>query len=303
MVTDILAILEMSRFYAAKLSAALSILTYRFSMDEHLRGDLSLLEAACVPWEESLSAYRRLTSLTERTYLYANSMQTRQRKIPFPDGDAYGHWTACLPLYEQEYSCFLTHLQALREGQVPFFPGNRADDMAAFPPLPQAAFTLLSENCETFPLRRGEALFTDMPSAIATLAPELSALTGVRFRLGEAIEQGVTIRLNLPEDAQLLVGYMDARGVEWLQVPDLETNTHADDRGGLAVALSHAAQAQGCPDVNVHVFQYEKGTHDIYLGTGGFVLLGAVPAGIPIHARDAGLSGETPDRLDWMYEP
>ena len=46
----------------------------------------------------------RLAELTDRTYLYACSMQTRQRKIPFTDGSAFGHWTQCLPEYEKEFA-------------------------------------------------------------------------------------------------------------------------------------------------------------------------------------------------------
>ena len=298
--TDIMAIDMMSRHYADKLTAALCILRYRFTMDEELKGDLSLLDAARAPWERSLNTYRQLSALTEHTYHYACSMQTRQRKIPFTDGDAYGHWSACLPEYEAEYSNFLSHLSAMHDGH---YPGDDSASSEDAEPLPAAPFTLHSDNCETFPVRRGEALFTDMSSAIATLAPELSGLTGIRFGLGEAIEQGVTLRVTFTEDVHLLVGYMNARGIEWLQVPDLETNTHADDRGGLSVVYANAVQAAGCPDVNIHSFLYEAGTHEIYLGTGGFVIFGAVPAGVPLNSRDAGLSGETPDKLDWLYEP
>ena len=67
---------------------------------------------------------------------------------------------------------------------------------------------------------------------------------------------------------------MNAKGVEWLQVPDLETNTHADDRGGLAVVYGSAIYAEGCPLINVHAFRYEKGTHEIYMGTGGYTIVG-----------------------------
>ena len=110
------------------------------------------------------------------------------------------------------------------------------------------------------------------------------------------------MKLSLPQDSQILLAYMNAKAIEWLQVPDLETNTHADDRGGLAVVFANAMQAESCPDMNIHVFQYEKGTHEIYMGTGGFTIVGVVPAGVPINGRNAGLSGETLDKLDWLYE-
>ena len=166
----------------------------------------------------------------------------------------------------------------------------------------EAAFTLESPGCETYALRKGENLFTDMPSPIRTIAPELEGLRGIRFSLDEAIRNGVVLRLTLHEDALILIAYMNAKGLEWLQVPELETNTHADDRGGLKVLLANALQADSCPDMNVHAFRYEKGTHEIFLGTGGFVVAGVVSADCGIAARDAGLSGETLDKLDWLYE-
>ena len=297
--TDITAVYQMTMCYAKKLEAAYRILRYKYTMDENLRGDLSLLEGALIPWEESMDWYRKLAKLTDRTYLYANSMQTPQRKIPFPNGEIFGHWTACLPKYEEELANFRKHLEEMKQG---IYPGNETDDAVEAEPLPQAPFTLLSENCETYTIKKGEHVFTDMTSPILTLASELKGLTGIRFGLGEAITDGMKVKLSLPQDSQILLAYMNAKAIEWLQVPDLETNTHADDRGGLAVVFANAMQAESCPDMNIHVFQYEKGTHEIYMGTGGFTIVGVVPAGVPINGRNAGLSGETLDKLDWLYE-
>lgn len=297
--SDILAVYYMTMSYVKKLEAAHLILQYKHTMDENLRGDLSLLESAAAPWEESLELFRRLAALTDETYLYANSMQTPQRKIPFPNGETYGHWRQCLPEYEKEFDRFKTHLEEMKTGS---YPCDREEDTQEAEPLPQAPFTLLCENCSTYTIAKGEWVFTDMPSPILTYTPELAGLTGIRFGLGEAIGEGAKIRLELPEDSQILLAYMNTRGVEWLQVPDLETNTHADDRGGLKVVFANAMQAEGCPDMNIHVFQYEKGTHEIYLGTGGFTIVGVVPAGVALQPKNAGLSGETLDKLDWLYE-
>jgi len=56
------------------------------------------------------------------------------------------------------------------------------------------------------------------------------------------------------------------------------------------------------PVVNVHAFQYEKGTYEIYMDNGAYAILGVVPAGVKLNARQAGLAGDTLDMLDWMYE-
>ena len=118
-VTDMEAIWYMTMSYVKKLEAAHKILQYKYTMDERLRGDLTLLEEALTPWEESLGFYRKLAELTRDTYLYANSMQTPQRKIPFPNGEKFGHWTQCLPEYEKELENFRKHLAEMKAGKYP----------------------------------------------------------------------------------------------------------------------------------------------------------------------------------------
>ncbi len=295
--TDAEAVWELAQSYARKLEAAFWILRYKYTMDENLRGDLGLLEAAVAPWEESLAHYRRLAELTDQTYLYACSMQTRQRKIPFTDGGAYGHWRQCLPEYEKEYARFREHLEEMKQGS---FPGEEEQGKAE--PLPQAAFELVGAGCETYIVQKGASIFTDMEAPITMLAAELDGLTGVRFSLGEAMAEGARISFTVSQDVKLLVAYMNAGGVEWLQLPDLETNTHADDRGGLHVVYANALQAENCPNCNIHAYFYEKGTHEVYMGTGGFAIVGVVPGDLELQTRNAGLSGETPEKLDWLYE-
>jgi len=168
--------------------------------------------------------------------------------------------------------------------------------------LKEASFTLNEGTGETFRIEKGEKLFSDCSFRIQSIAPEIQGLTGIRMKLGEAISKGVHINFTLDEDSYILVGYFNSRGVEWLQVPDLETNTHADDRGGLSVAFRSALKAEGCPPVNVHAFRYEKGTHEIYMGTGGYVIVGVVPVSEKLNTRDAWLDGEGLETLDWLYE-
>jgi hypothetical protein len=297
--SDVDAIYEMSLSYGKKLEAALLILEYRFTMRADCSGNTALLDQAVAPWEESLAAYRRLTALTADTYLYANSMQTPQRKIPFPDGGIYKHFTDCLPEYEKEFASFKQHLAELKAGILP----RRMGDIAGIERYEQAPFTVLSAGCETYTLEPEAKIFTDGPYAIKELAPELAGLTGVRFSLGAAIGGSVDIRLELREDSRILIGYIGAYqkpSVEWLSPPELETNTHADARGGLNAVLSAAIQVSGCPVVNIHAPFYEKGAHTLSLGTGGFIIAGVIPSR-ELQSRHAGLEGESLDTLDWLY--
>ena len=297
--TDARAICEMSMSYCKKIEAAMEILRYKYTMDEKCRGDVALLEKAEKLMEESLEEYRKLAELTDKTYLYANSMQTPQRKIPFPNGETYGHWTSCLPEYEKELACFKSHLADLKAG---ILPTDHTKEVTA-EPLTPAPFKLLgTDGCETYRLAKGDSVFSDCSCKVINLAPELEKMTAVRMGLGAAIEEGVTVKLELPEDSYVLVGYMNAKGVEWLQLPDLETNTHADDRGGLTVVYANAIKAEACPPINIHAYRYEKGTHEIYFGTGAFMIAGVVSADTKMKPRNANLGGEGLETLDWLYE-
>ena len=267
-------------------------------MDEDLHGDLSLLEEAKTEIEKNLEAYRKLADLTDQTYLYAQSMQTPQRKIPFENGDTYGHWRACLPEYEREYRNFSRHLEETQQGK---YPETRQED-GEYRPLTPAPYKLLSEEYETYTLQKGAVIFSDTGVKVEQLIPEVTGLTGVRFGHEDAIGGKVRIRIELPQDSRVIIGYMNAKAVQWLQVPDLETNTHADDRGGLATVYGNAMKVQGCPPVNFHMFRYEKGVHEISFDNGGFVFAGVIAEEEPVKPRGAQMAGESLENLDWLYE-
>lgn len=297
--TDMEAIHALVMSYTCKIKAATKILFYKYTMDEACKGDLNLLEKAIPDWEESLEWYQKLEALTSKTYLYANSMQTPQRKIPFPNGETYEHWSQCLPEYEKEFECFKQNVCNMRQG---IYKQNQIEKNQPLKALENAKFTLISDDCFTYEVEKGTQIFNDMQSNIKTYAPELSGLKGIGFSLGKAITDGMNIKIELEEDSKILLAYMNAKGLEWLQVPDLETNTHADDRGGLNVVIANAMQAEGCPDMNIHAFSYEKGVHEIYMGTGGFTIVGIIPKSTLLQSRNAGLFGETIEKLDWLYE-
>ncbi len=301
--TDIDAIALMTYSYSKKVEAAMEILFYKYTMDEKCFGDASFLEKAEQLMKESLDYYRELSVLTTRTYLYANSMQTPQRKIPFPNGETYGHWNQCLQEYELEFRNFKKHRLELADIVA---PGSNKKQVEAVPLTP-APYKLLSAGNakdlqDQYILTKGAAIFTDCDYKIQNLAPELSKLTGVRMGLGKAIEGGVTVKLELEEDSFVLIGYMNGKGVEWLQLPDLETNTHADDRGGLTVVYANAVKVESCPVINIHAYRYEKGIHEIYFGTGAYMIAGVISQKETIIPRNADLAGEGYDTLDWMYE-
>ena len=296
MLTDMESIRLFTESMCLKVRAALKVLEYKYTMDARCAGNSELLKAALDHLKQSLEKYRQLTALTEKTYLFANSMQTRQRKIPFPDGRIYGHWRACLPEYERECAAFERNVQRVCAGILPEPPSPGDGDK-----LPEAPFELISGG-EKFVFAPGEQLFTDKDSPIELCASELNGLTGVRMGMGEAIVTGVKLKISLARRSRILIGYIDDRGVEWLAPPSLETDTHADDRGGYAPVLIHGAKAKGLKALNVHAFLYDAGETELDFGTGAFVLAGVIPDCVPLSPRDAGLDAESLSTLDWLYE-
>ena len=296
--TDAIAIHQMTMSYCEKLKAAIQILSYKYTMDETLSGNIDYLIRAKKHMKESLEWYRKLADLTKDTYLYANSMQTKQRKIPYPNGDLFGHWVQCLPKYEEEYINFCKHLEDLKVGKLP----SDETTVEYKDIYKEAEFEILSYDCETYTVKKGQKVFVEEPYKIEKCAEELIGLTGVRFSMDTAVSKGQTIKLKLKEDSILLVGYYNSSGLQWLQVPDLETNTHADDRGGLSPVVQNAVKVAGCPVVNIHAFHYDAGSHEIYMGTGGFMIAGVLKEGSKLIERNAEMTGEALENLDWMYE-
>ena len=295
--TDIEALYYLTEFYCAKLEAGMLILKYKYTMDENYQGDFDLLEQAADWMAESLKAYRRVTELTKDTYLYANSLQTTHRKIPFPDGERYYHWSQCLPEYEQEYENFVRNAARLKAGELPQFA---AGDQPV-KKLPEAEFELLSPEWELYPVRIGSRLFKDGREIIQAVIPPLDGMTGIRLSHAACRSKGAEIKLELKEDSQILIGYIKDQDQKWLQAPKLETNAHADDRGGFKVQFGNAVLASDCPAVDIHALQYEKGVHELYLGTGSFLVIGIVPKTVNLADAAGKYAKDGPETLDWLY--
>ena len=113
---DIRCIQAMSQNYASKANAAICVLRYNYSKD------INDLEKAAVFLEESLVHFRKLTELTRDTYLFAQSMQTNTRKIPFTgfeDGKAVNyHWTSLIEKYEKELEDFRQYVHNSSAGKI-----------------------------------------------------------------------------------------------------------------------------------------------------------------------------------------
>jgi len=89
---------------------------------------------------------------------------------------------------------------------------------------------------------------------------------------------------------RVLIGYFQNERDLWLQVPNLDSASHADERGGVDAVLRNAVAIDECPNVNVHAFRYEPGRHKLeMIGKGSFVVLGVVPQSVELKKRDVKL--------------
>ena len=268
---DVEAIRLMSQFYYFKVQAAMDVLRYQHSKD------MKDMVSARQYLADSVGEYWHLTKLTTDTYRFVNSMQTSQRKIPLPGGvNGVGtnyHWSHLQPYYLKEFSRFSEELARLRTADT-----NAGPATPASAPLRAAPFKLLSPNAETYTVQKGARVFTDGSSVINAIAPELDGLTGIRFSHEAAKTAVPLIEFEVSQPVRVLVGYFQSKERGWLQVPNLETAAHADDRGGLDAVFRNAVAIEGLPAVNVHAFRYEAGRHKLELiGQGSFLVLGIVP--------------------------
>ncbi|SEE95177.1 hypothetical protein [Ruania alba] len=295
---DAEAIALMAAFYRLRVEAAVAVVAYREGDGRSPGQDVPSLQRAADQIDKSVTLYERLTELTDRSYYYANSMQTPQRKVPFADGHEFAHWRQCLPLYLEEAKNFRANVDRLATGDVATVRPESIPP-TAFTPAP---YDLLSESAEKYTVRAGQSVFADADSNIREIAPELDGMTGVRFNSSEAYEGQVSVTLRLNRPSQVLIGYFQSAESVWLQVPDLEVDTHADARGGLEPVLRSAVAVDFLPVVNVHSFSYEAGVHTLAMGAGAYAILGVTVADQVFTGRNVLGEADPYASLDWLYE-
>ena len=282
---DLHCVQALAKNYSGKARAAEYVLRYGYSHD------LQDMKTAETFLAQSLADYKDLVSLTEKTYRFANSMQTSQRKIPAPgagNGQRANYlWSQLVPRYEKELKDFQTNLVESPQGAS--VPTQRVEQ--SIKAWPAAAFKLISTNVERYEVKAGAQPFVDRGYKIAALAPELEGLTGMRISHDAAKSGNYTpIEFETAEPVEVLVGYFDDQREIWLQVPNLDVAAQADDRGGVDVLLRNAVIVEQCPVVDVHAFRYGAGRNKLELmGKGSFVVLGVVPQSAKMDKRDVNI--------------
>ena len=286
---DIYCMQAFTHALADKVEAAILVLRYDLS------GDLADLDAATPYLKRSLEYFKRLVELTSDKYLYANSMQTKQRRVPI-GGDDGKHitWTELLPYYENELVQFEKNRQRLHRQAV-----GEVEEVV-IKPLKPVDVTLLEPNQKLVTLDEQPNLFTDKESPVTAVADELKALRGLRYAFDSQCNQPTTLRFRCDRPVSVIVGYFSSVHTNYLFPPRLETDASANEHGQAEIRLSNALTIKGQPTVNVHTYTYPAGEHSLHLPKGVALILGFVDGTKPLTVRDAGLGEKT--NIDWLFD-
>ena len=281
---------ELADFYAEKVRAALLVLRYKYS------NDISDLEKALPYLERSVEHYRKLAELTRGTYLYANSMQTMQRKIPVRGVDAtYKTWVEVLPRFEQELAHFKRSIDSLKNDKS-------SVQGKVFKPFTNAEVKLKDVKSD-FTVQRGAQVFNDTTAAVTAWAKELVGLKGVRLDMQQQRLKGTSLRFSASKPVKVLVGFFNTKAAGFLGAPDLEHDASANDFGQSEIKIANALAIGGMPPVNIHSYSFNAGTHTLTLAKGACLILGFINEDEPMRLYDAGVGlPEAKRDIDWLFE-
>jgi hypothetical protein len=277
----------MANFYAEKVKAALWILRYKYS------NQVSDLERALPFLQKSVDYYTALVKLTEHSYLYANSMQTKQRKIPMRGVDkTFIHWKEMLPVFTKELDHFkhsIDSLKSIKQGTV-----------AAIVPYKTGEVKVLNET-ESYVIGKDAQLFSDTTVTVKEVAAQLLGLKGIKMSKEKQLKTGTEIKFSTKIPVKLLIGFFNQKNPQYLAPPQLETDASANNYGQSEIKISNALAPNGFPPVNVHAYTFPAGTHTLNLGKGACLVLGFIDDKQELRIFNAGLDGRGKD-IDWLFE-
>lgn len=278
-----------ANFFSEKVQAAMLILRYTHS------NKIADLENAIPHIEKSLEYYKQLVDLTKDTYLYANSMQTAQRRIPIGGDDAKNKtWEELLPHYQAELVNF--------KKNVEFIKKNGNTDNQNFDVLKPIDVKLDNKDGMAYTIKTGEKVFSDKDFVIGDFSPELKNMRPIRFSQDKQAELGTTLSFENQKPVTLLVGYLNTERKEYAKAPTLETNASANQYGQGDVKIANAFDIRGRGSVNIHTYTFSAGKNTLNLGKGALIIIGFIDAGQKITPHNAGFGGEdASSKIDWLF--
>jgi hypothetical protein len=256
--------------------------------------DVADLEKALPYLESSVKHYRDLANLTKDTYLYANSMQTAQRKIPIRGVDAtFITWVEVLPVFEKELDHFQKSIDSLK--------ANPAKTVKKVIPLKNADVKVLSEVEGFYQVNTNQGPFSDTTVLIQDLARELQGLKGIKMSKAKQLKEGTRLTFSNSKPVKVLVGCFNKQDTAYAKAPELETDASANDYGQADIKISNAVLAGDLPPVNIHTYSFPAGKNTLNVPKGACLVLGFIEGKQEVNTYDAGLAGNNKD-IDWLFE-
>jgi hypothetical protein len=287
---DIYCYRAMANFFSEKVNAAMLVLRYNYSKD------ITDLDKALIYLGKSLKYYQELVDLTQDSYLYANSMQTKQRRIPAGGNDGKNKtWAELLPQYQDELATFKKNIQLLKSAK----PGTEIQRISK--PLVPVAIELLDKGLSLVPVEKGQKVFSDKDLVLNDFAPELKNLSFVRFAMGGQRDEATTIHFKNNKPVNVIVGYFATENKEFMMAPSLETNAHANDQGQAEIKIANALDIQDMPPVNLHTYYFGAGENTLELGKGIGLVVGFTDESQKIVPFDAGFGIAQKSGIDWLF--
>lgn len=293
---------EFAYAFANKVRACEHVLNYQYT------DDLAELDKALPLLMVSLRHYRKLVELTSDSYLYANSMQTSMRRVPIGgDNGKNKHWSEMLPLYEQELANFRKNLQMLHAKQRGAISRAAIAEIKPLKPYTPAGLKINGSDVIAYAdndstkhvgMERYTKLYSDLDSLVTDLAPELSGLYAFQFETKTQRDAGTVIEFSCDKPVTLLVGYYRDDQRKYAKAPRLETDASASEYGQQEPCYISALRIAGMPQLNVHPYTFQPGSHVLRLPKGILAVLGFTTD--TVTPRDCGLSG-TDANIDWLF--
>ena len=270
-----------------KVKAAEQVLRYKWTKD------IAYLDSAVPLLEKSLEQWRYLARRTDSTYLYANSMQTAQRRIPVGgDNGKMKTWSELTVVYQAELDALKSNIAKLKH------PKEQTDEKIL--PLTPANVTLLSHlTYPPVPLKKDAVVFENREDTrVDSLAPELTQLQALVLNRDTTRIVGTSVEFECEKPVKMLVGFFQDDDPKWAKAPKLEVDATGNEYGQAEPVLTNAIALKQMPPVHIHAYHFTAGHHVINLPKGIIMVAGFTSDNIK--PRDAGLQGAG-DEVDWLF--
>ena len=285
---DFLCYASFAKAFQLKVRAAAEVLRYKWTQD------ISHLETAVVWLEQSLSIWQDLSRMTDEWYLYANSMQTAQRRIPVGgDGGKMKTWSELAVVYQEELDAFKANIDKLKHPVA-------QTDVKILPAQPANVTILSPLTSHLLPLKKGAILFENRPDTpVDSVAPELIGLQALVLNRDTTRLVGTSITYESDKPVKLLVGLFKDDDKKFAKAPKLEIDATGNEYGQAEPLLTNAVSIVQMPKVNIHQYSLPAGRNTIRLPKGILIVAGFTHS--DIRPRDCGLNGPSGE-VDWLFQ-